>query len=54
MACMLPACQNEPDFDERYEAAEKKIRGKAVEIDSALAKSERERGATPAMATPSP
>jgi hypothetical protein len=46
MLCLLlAACQQEPDFDERYQAAQKKIREKAVEIDSALAKAERERAA---------
>lgn len=51
--CLLSACKDEPDFDERYEAAEEKIRGKAREIDSALAKAERDRRGTPAP-EPSP
>jgi len=33
---LLFACKAEPDFDERYEAAEKKIRETADEIDAEL------------------
>ena len=33
----LAACSSEPDFDERYEQAEQKIRDKAAELDAELA-----------------
>lgn len=33
----VAACSPEPDFDERYAAAEDKIRARAQAIDSALA-----------------
>jgi len=42
---LATACQQEPDFDERYQAAQDKIRDKAVEIDSELAKAQRRRAA---------
>jgi len=48
--CLLAACQNEPDFDERYGAAEEKIRSKAAELDSAIAEADRERAAEEAGA----
>ena len=35
--CLLaPACKEEPSFDQRYDAAEEKIRRTAAEIDSDL------------------
>ena len=33
---LLPACSNEPSFDERYDKAEKQIRAKAADIDRQL------------------
>lgn len=33
----LSACKREPDFDERYEAADAKIRQSAQEIDAQVA-----------------
>ena len=47
--CLLTACQQEPDFDERYEATEKKIREKAAELDADIAKADRERAAQQAQ-----
>jgi hypothetical protein len=41
--CLLSACRDEPDFDERYHAAEEKIREKAKDIDNAIAKTQREK-----------
>jgi hypothetical protein len=38
---LLPACQREPSFDERYAKAEKSIRDKAHELDADLAKREK-------------
>jgi len=43
LLCLLSACQDEPDFDERYQAAEKKVREKAAELDADIAKADRER-----------
>jgi hypothetical protein len=39
--CLLTACQDEPDFDERYQSAEKNIRSKAAELDAELNKATR-------------
>ena len=36
MLLALGACSSEPDFDERYEQAEKQIHTKASEIDAEL------------------
>jgi len=36
-ALTLAACHSEPDFDERYDAASKKIREKAADIDARIA-----------------
>lgn len=48
-------CRNEPDFDERYEATEQKIREMANEIDTELEKRTRaEENASSAPATPAP
>jgi hypothetical protein len=33
---LLAACQREPDFDERYEAANEKVRSMAAEIDAQI------------------
>jgi hypothetical protein len=33
---MLAACQREPDFDERYKAANEKVRSMAAEIDAQI------------------
>lgn len=33
---MLSACEREPDFDERYDTANKKIRSMASEIDAQI------------------
>lgn len=54
---LLGACREEPDFDQRYADAEKSIREKAAEMDSALAEAERARveaGDAAAAPTPSP
>jgi len=48
--CLLAACQDEPDFEERYEAAQTKIRAKAAELDSAIAKADRDRAVAQAGA----
>lgn len=40
----IAACQEEPSFDERYEAAQVKIRETAQGIDSDLAKAAAARG----------
>ena len=47
--CLLTACQQEPDFDERYEAAEKNIREKAAELDADIAEADRRRAAQETM-----
>ena len=36
LPALLAACAEEPSFDERYAAAEKKVRHTAAEIDSDL------------------
>lgn len=36
-ASTLSACKREPDFDERYQAADAKIRQSAQEIDAQVA-----------------
>ena len=33
----LPSCRQEPDFDERYDAANEKIHKTAAEIDAEIA-----------------
>ncbi|WP_156522785.1 hypothetical protein [Erythrobacter neustonensis] len=43
----LPACRDEPSFDERYDAAQKKIRVSADRIDRDL-----EAAPTPAGSSP--
>jgi len=50
--CLLaPACKEEPSFDQRYDAAEEKIRRTAAEIDSDLRTAEpRQQPATPPSA----
>jgi hypothetical protein len=40
---VLAGCKQEPDFDARYDAAEKHIRAKAGAIDAELAARERQR-----------
>lgn len=51
---LLSACQREPDFDERYEAAEAKIRQTAAEMDRQLAEAERKRRAAEGEAADPP
>jgi len=36
LACLLGACQREPDFDTRYENAQRHIETRAKEIDRQL------------------
>ena len=52
MVLLVPACQDEPSFDERYAAAETKVRTKAAELDSALAEADRRRAAEERAAPP--
>lgn len=50
---LLAACRNEPDFDERYEAAEEKIRTAAAEMDKELVEADRKVAAGKAEETQS-
>ena len=42
LALALVACEREPDFDERYEAAEERIAEISAQNEAALDKAERE------------
>jgi hypothetical protein len=48
MAGAALACRSEPDFDERYEAAEQRIERKAQSIDRELAADRNGRDSDPA------
>ena len=45
--CLLAGCGDEPDFDERYEAAEQDLHRRAAEIDAEL-ESRKKAAETPA------
>jgi len=49
---LASACREEPDFDERYQAAQEKIRDKAAELDKQLAKAQREQATKDARTAP--
>lgn len=43
---LLSACQDEPDFDTRYDKATKEIEARAKAMDAAIAESDRAAGAS--------
>lgn len=47
---LLAGCSSEPSFDERYQDAEKAIRGKAATMDAEMAEQERMLGGVPTAA----
>lgn len=46
---LLAACQDEPDFDTRYDKAAQEIEARAKAMDAAIAESDRAAGATPPL-----
>lgn len=51
---LLACCRQEPDFDERYTAAQQRIEAKAGAIEDELAAAQRDAAAGDSAAPPAP